>query len=361
MEKQIRPSRITKQSIIGCLLGTAVGDSMGLPFEGLSPGRGRRLFGPPDRHHLLFGRGMISDDTEHTCFVAKALIDSCLDPALFSRLLARSLRWWLVLLPAGAGFATLRSILKLWIGFSPDRSGVFSAGNGPAMRSPLLGLVFADHPEMAEDFVRRATRITHSDPKAFQGAAAAALAAQMAVRSARTSPNEYLQALQHLLDAEPSDELVSLVAQACRSAEQGEPTTAFAEGIGCRKGISGYMLHTLPCVIQTWLRHQEDFQGGVGEIIAAGGDTDTTGAILGAIIGARVGKGGIPAAWLHRITEWPRTVPWMERLGNALWESLTRDAKPRSPRFFAPGLIIRNLAFLLIVMAHGLRRLAPPY
>jgi len=174
VENQIRPARITKDAIIGCILGTAVGDSLGLPYEGLGPGRGRRLFGPPDRHRLLFGRGMVSDDTEHTCFVTRALIDSRLDPALFSRLLARSLRWWLVLLPAGVGFATLRSILKLWVGFPPEKSGVFSAGNGPAMRSPLLGLVFADNAEMVKDFVRRATKITHSDPKAFQGALAAA-------------------------------------------------------------------------------------------------------------------------------------------------------------------------------------------
>ena len=46
-------------------------------------------------------------------------------------------------LPAGIGLATLRSILKLWL-FVPGRwRGVYSAGNGPAMRSALLGVCFA--------------------------------------------------------------------------------------------------------------------------------------------------------------------------------------------------------------------------
>ncbi|HLV80345.1 MAG TPA: ADP-ribosylglycohydrolase family protein [Chthonomonadaceae bacterium] len=61
-------------SVAGCLLGTAVGDAIGLSYEGLTPGRQRKLFPHVERYHLLFGRGMVSDDTEHTCMVAQALI-----------------------------------------------------------------------------------------------------------------------------------------------------------------------------------------------------------------------------------------------------------------------------------------------
>jgi hypothetical protein len=70
------------------------------------------------------------------------------------------MRWWLVGLPAGIGSATLRATLKLWLGFSPSRSGVFSAGNGPAMRSPVLGTAIDDI-ETLRKFVRASTRITH--------------------------------------------------------------------------------------------------------------------------------------------------------------------------------------------------------
>ena len=57
--------------VVGSILGTAVGDAMGLPYEGLSRRRGKRLIGPPDRHHFFFGRGMVSDDTELTCMVSQ--------------------------------------------------------------------------------------------------------------------------------------------------------------------------------------------------------------------------------------------------------------------------------------------------
>src|SRR3954465_809146 len=98
-------------SLAGVLVGTAVGDALGLPLEGLSRRRQARLFPPPLRHRFALGRGMISDDTEHTFVVAQSLLDSPDDPARFQRQLARRLRWWLAALPAGIGFATLRAIL----------------------------------------------------------------------------------------------------------------------------------------------------------------------------------------------------------------------------------------------------------
>ena len=66
------------------------------------------LFGPADRHRFLFGRGMVSDDTEHTCLVAEALIESGRDVASFERRLLGRLRRWLLTLPGGVGLATLR-------------------------------------------------------------------------------------------------------------------------------------------------------------------------------------------------------------------------------------------------------------
>src|SRR5262245_19305467 len=149
--------------IAGVVLGTAVGDALGLPREGLSPRRARRLYGgPPLRHRFLLGRGMTSDDTEHTCLLAQALLRHADDPARFARSLAWGLRGWLLCLPAGVGRATLRSCLKLWLGFPPARSGVWSAGNGPAMRSALLGVCLGDDPDRLRSFVRASTRLTHT-------------------------------------------------------------------------------------------------------------------------------------------------------------------------------------------------------
>jgi len=101
-------------AITGAILGCAVGDAIGLPYEGLSRRRGIRLLGKPDRHRFVIGRGMVSDDTEHTCMVAQALCASPSDPEVFTRQLGRRLRWWLLGLPAGIGSATLRATLTLW-------------------------------------------------------------------------------------------------------------------------------------------------------------------------------------------------------------------------------------------------------
>jgi len=170
---------VRKSAIFGSILGTAVGDAIGLPYEGLSPRRAARLLGEPDRHRFFLGRGMVSDDTEHTCMVAQALVAAGDDVGAFSGQLARRLRLWLLGLPAGTGKATLRATLKLWLGFSPDRSGVFSAGNGPAMRSPVLGAAVEDL-DLLRRLVRASARITHTDPKAEYGALAVALAARLA-------------------------------------------------------------------------------------------------------------------------------------------------------------------------------------
>ena len=53
--------------IAGAILGCALGDAAGLPYEGLSKCRGVRLLGEPDRFHFIIRHGMVSDDTEHTC------------------------------------------------------------------------------------------------------------------------------------------------------------------------------------------------------------------------------------------------------------------------------------------------------
>jgi len=353
--------RVLNRCVIGCILGTAVGDSLGLPYEGLSPDRARRMLGASARHRLLPRNGMVSDDTEHACFTAQALLAAGSDPEAFERRLAWSLRWWLLGVPAGVGFATLRSILKLWLGFSPRRSGVFSAGNGPAMRSALLGVAHGNDLVLLASLVRRSTRLTHTDPKACYGAMAVAVAAHCAASPQAVTADGFLSLLGPALDDEPAEECMGLLRRAAESAEKREPLGDFAASIGSTRGIAGYTYHTVPCVIQVWLRHPEDFRRGVLEIIAAGGDADTMAAILGGIIGARVGTEGIPPAWLNGILDWPRSVRWMERLGERLAESLASGEPARPLPVFVPAIPLRNLLFLSVVLFHGFRRLAPPY
>ena len=346
-------------AIAGAILGCAVADALGLPYEGLSKRRGARLLGEPERHRFLFGRGMVSDDTEHTCMVAQALSESPSDPELFARRLGWRFRWWLLGLPAGIGFATLRAILELWLGFSPSRSGVFSAGNGPAMRSAVLGAAIDDLDTLRQ-YVQASTVLTHTDPKAFRGAFAVALAAWCAKRGIDQREGFFAR-LRSQPGYDPSDEFSGLMDRVEQSLTADESTQAFADQLGCRKGVSGYVYRTVPVALHAWLRHPREYKLSVAAVIRCGGDTDTTAAIVGAIVGSGVGRAGIPEEWLAGLWEWPRSVAWMESLAEAVVRA-TSAADPTPPPRVVPLVgLARNAVFLGVVLVHVLRRLLPPY
>ncbi|MCY3010824.1 MAG: ADP-ribosylglycohydrolase family protein [Planctomycetota bacterium] len=348
-----------ERAIIGCILGTAVGDALGLPYEGLSPNRARKLLGPPDRHRFFLRRGMISDDTEHTCMVAQSLIESGGNVEVFARRFAARLRWWMLALPAGVGKATARSCIKLWLGISPSKSGVYSAGNGPAMRSAILGATIEDVSKLLV-FVRSSSRLTHTDPKAEFGAIAIALATREASRNDAFDANRWLEVVSQSMPGDAA-ELIELLRSAVTSVENGQSTSNFARSLGLERGVTGYTYHTVPIAIHCWLSFPNDFQKAVTVAIECGGDADTTAAIVGGIIGARVGKQGIPTEWIRGIWEWPRSAPWMESLGIELSRAWPNSPASRAPSTNPMAVVMRNFIFLAIVLCHGFRRLGPPY
>jgi ADP-ribosyl-[dinitrogen reductase] hydrolase len=309
-----------------------------------------------------FGKGLCSDDTEHACMTAEALIMSKGRDEIFPQKLAWKLRFWLLSLPAGTGAATAKSILKLLIGFSPKNSGVFSAGNGPAMRSPILGVCFGSDFERLRVLVRASTQLTHSDPKAEYGALAVALAAYLAsINNGPIVPSQYLDQLHILIQDPEAEELFDLLHTAALSAKDGEDAAMFTDRLGLGNGVTGYIYDTVPVVIHVWFRFHHDFPKAILETIKLGGDTDTTAAILGGIIGAKVGKRGIPEPWLENLWEWPRSIGWMEQLGVVLADTVEIKSTGNVPHIFFPAVFARNLLFLVIVLAHGFRRIFPPY
>lgn len=344
-------------AFVGVLLGTAVGDSLGLPAEGMSRRRIRARWGGVWRHRFLFGHGMVSDDTEHTLFVAQSLLTHPNDPIAFQRCLAWKLRLWLLGLPAGIGLATLKAILKLWVGISPSRSGVWSAGNGPAMRSAIIGAYFADDPAKRRAFVSSSTRLTHSDPKAEAAALAVAEAAAWAVN--QNEPIE--QWLTHLSGLSCDEEWIVICGKLAGALASAKSVEEFADSLGLQKGVTGYAYHSVPVALYAWLRHPNDFRQALEAALDCGGDTDTVGAIVGAIVGAKVGKEGLSPEFTAGICEWPRSISLLEQIAARLAQQ--KDSAPAlgPVRYFWPGLILRNLLFLLVVLIHGFRRLAPPY
>lgn len=346
------------EAAIGCLLGTAVGDAIGLPYEGLSPGRAARLLGVPDRHRLLPGRGMVSDDTEHACLTAAAFIEADGDPARFAAALASRLRWWLAALPAGAGLATARSIVRLWLGVPPHRSGVASAGNGPVMRAAILGVLVPD-PDSLGAWVDASSRITHSDPRALEGARIVAWAARLARDGGGLRPEDLESNLQRT--GLPGDAGFRQWLDAARASDiAGEATPDFAWRLGLERGVSGFVVPTVAVALHATLRHPRDLRAAVAACIRCGGDTDTTAAVAGGLVGAAVGSSGVPADWLSGLWAAPRTVAWMRRLAEAAAVAGAGDGGAVPPWAW-PCVPFRNLGFLAVVLAHGFRRLLPPY
>ncbi len=305
---------------------------------------------------------MISDDTEHTLFVAQSLIAHANSIERFQRRLAWTLRWWLVSLPAGVGFATLRAILRLWIGYRPALSGVRSAGNGPAMRVAPIGALFAESPSRLDEFVAAATRITHTDCRALTGAKAIALVVAWIVREDLTKRPDIDDFVSLLLTAGPNDsewrELLEAIGKAHR---QHDSVEKFAADLGLQAGVTGYVYHTVPVAAYAWFRHFGNFEQTLTSVLECGGDTDTTGAIVGALAGAVVGDEDIPRRWIDGIADWPRGRKLLLAVADRLAEVGMGGQLVMPVRYFWPVVPLRNLFFLFVVLFHGLRRLAPPY
>lgn len=357
-------SKVNQEAITGCILGCAVGDALGLPYEGMSAQRiQKRMGNKPLEHRFLFGRGMISDDTEHTCMVAQCLVDSAGDVDKFSRSLAWRMRWWFLGLPAGIGLGTLRACLKLWLGFPAKYSGVNSAGNGPMMRSAIIGVYASSDAKKREALVKASTRLTHLDPRAEY-------AAQLiAVLAAELSRSELLteQKLHSITTrwTKQDEELKTSITQVIESVNLKEDAMVFCKKQGMEKGVSGYCYATLKVALHIILRNQNDYKTAITESINCGGDTDTLAAIVGSVVGAGVGATNIPPPWLGGVKEWPRSVSWMNKLagqvGATKAENNIKESLNKSIKVPYPYAMVRNGFFMVVVLLHGFRRLFPPY
>ena len=345
---QLKPNHTV---ILGSLIGTAVGDAIGLPMEGLSRVKAQRRCAGGLRHGLIFGRGMFSDDTEHTLMVANAMLRHPNDAAAFQRSLGWALRWWLLPLPAGVGLSTAKAILRLWMGFPANRAGVRSAGNGAAMRSGIVGAALAHDPEKRRAFTLAACRLTHTDPRAEESAVLVAEATVLA--GAKAELSVILEALRPLVT---SNEMKSRWEQLERALVNQLSVLDYAEQIGCEGGVSGFAPNSVAVALFAWLRHRGNFAETLSAVISCGGDTDSVAAIAGGICGADVGMEGIPQSWIDGICDWPRSTRYIHSMAAAFAEGSA--AAPSLP-LSCITVPLRNALFLAIVLMHGVRRLIP--
>jgi ADP-ribosyl-[dinitrogen reductase] hydrolase len=324
----------------GVLLGTALGDALGLPAEGMDARVIARRFGRIDRFRLLGHTGFVSDDTEQSALVAESLLLHSEDPEACARQLAKALCGWFWRLPWGVGLATLRSCLRITFGLSI--TGVASAGNGAAMRAAVLGVFFRDDSERRAVFGERLARVTHLDPRAVAGAL---FVAEVAGRASSVVSGVARADLCRL----DGGLLAEAVTTAIELAERGAPTAEAVKQLG----NSGYVLHTVPFAVFCFVRYGDDVMQALTEAIGAGGDTDSIAAILGAWLGALHGEEGLPADMLARIHDGPFGPTHLRKLGTSL--AGTNEV----PHYSRAAAMLRNLVLYPVIIAHGFRRLLP--
>ena len=339
-----------RDRLVGALLGTALGDALGLPAEGMSAGAIERRFGRIDRFRLFGRTGFVSDDTEQTALLAQSLIRHPADLNHCVEAFRKSMLGWFCRLPWGIGRATLRSCLRIALGIHP--SGVVSAGNGAAMRAAILGTFFHDQPVARQAFGRAIAEVTHRDERAIEGAIYVAELAAACARSPADLPRHVIQreARQVVRDSQLGPAL-----DQAQDLAGKEVSTHEAAKI-C--GTSGFVIHTVPFATFIFLRYGDEPLFALTEAIGAGGDTDSIGAIAGGWLGALHGASRMPGELLDRIHDGPFGPTHLRALGAGLFN--VRQGEPCTlPRYSVAGALARNLALYPVILGHGFRRLIP--
>lgn len=334
-----------EDAVVGTLLGTALGDALGLPCEGMSRKVIARRFGQVDRFFLLWGKGFVSDDTEQSALVAQSILTGS-DLETCVRHFRRGLLGWFLRLPWGIGLGTLRACFKIALGVR--ESGVPSAGNGAAMRAAIVGAAFSKERDKRLSYGRALAGVTHTDPRAVDGALFVAELAALSVESERHADRSKMVADAMRVVQDPS--LKQALSEAASLAEGGSSLEEALPALD----TSGFVIHSVPFAVFCFIRFGDDFLRALSQAISAGGDTDTNAAILGGWLGAYHGAHAIPRHLVQGIHDGPFGPTHLRALALAL----SRGEKT-APPYSAIRALLRNLLLYPVVLAHGLRRLLP--
>jgi ADP-ribosylglycohydrolase len=226
------------------------------------------------------------------------------------------------------------------------------------MRCAVIGGFFAGDIEQIRKYVRASTRLTHTDPKAETAALAVALTASWIVRNSESNHSNLDELFDLWRSAGPDDATWTGCLQTLRIALNAHVEVCeFARQLGLERGVTGYCYHSVPVALYAWIRHKGDFRKTMETALDCGGDTDTVGAICGALAGV---DSEIPSDWINSIADWPISTMFLTRLAEALEDCKTGQLQQH---LFFPWMAIpfRNLLFLFIVLTHGFRRLVPSF
>jgi poly(ADP-ribose) glycohydrolase ARH3 len=291
----------------GCLLGVAIGDSLGSRVEGAA--------GPPEVVADLGPR--YTDDTAMTLGVAESLI---VDKDFHYWHMAGRLIKNYEQEPWRRYGNTVTRVFRMMrhgkLGFGMLDRDIYpdgSYGNGAAQRIAPVGLMYHEDPRTLRDVAYHCASITHSHYLGLEGAVLQACAVALAVltKPGELSGTEYLGALRMITNAAPyQDKLRTIIGFLAGQPRREEVIDALGNGESS--------LASVPTAIYSFLAAR-DFKGAVLYAVSLGGDADTIGSMTGAIAGAYYGVEGIPSQWRETVENRDK----IERLARELWQVKT--------------------------------------
>lgn len=331
-------SRIDR--IRGCLLGLAVGDALGAPLEGLSAQQIKTHYDRVEDYVdgvLAWKRkpyrwrlpGLYSDDTQQALALCDVLVEQGrVDQEQLARIYIGLANPKGVFVGAHRGLGrSFRLVLaELEKGTHPAQTGQKTAGIGAAMRIAPVALYF-DRDEADSrtlfDSVMAASLMTHRDVRSLSGAFLVVHAVRRMIDGGLREPSLLFRLAADVarsereianrcggavvgLDRHPhcmsqvvanTESLLELPRDRALSALVEEANRHGADPV-CRRPTMGFPPACIPtCLFM--LMTSDSFEEAVTDVINLGGDTDTAGAILGAIAGAHYGVDAIPRRWLE--------------------------------------------------------------
>jgi poly(ADP-ribose) glycohydrolase ARH3 len=299
-----------RSKFVGALLGTAVGDALGAPVEGWTFKEVQSIHLGGMRWPMRSGR--YTDDTEMMIGVAESLIRrKGFEGEDMARTFIQNYD------PArGYGPGTEKAVQRLRAGahWSEASKAVFggagSYGNGAAMRIAPVGLFYYDDLNLLRMVAYQASQITHAHELGKEGAALQAVAVAFAVRGERIGMVDALKGfVHHEVYKTKLQRLEALLA-----------TAANGEAIIAELGTGEAAFESVPTAIYAFLRFAS-FEASVTYAVSLGGDSDTIGAMTGAISGAYYGEEAIPVEWLERLEAGAKGRRYITRLAEELYSS----------------------------------------
>ncbi len=312
----------------GALAGLALGDALGMPTQAMSP----------QQIHAVYGRitglvdgdasqpyapgmpaGSVTDDTEQALLIASLLVRGrgtssgrvALGAVEFAHAL---LAWEDSMIRRGSldllGPSTKAALERVRAGEDPLTVGGAGTTNGAAMRVTPIGIAMptAD-PQAFAEAVWSSCRVTHATRQGFQSAALVAAAVSFGIDAARSPSLDlrsllwkavtYVDSLPERGAWTPDPDVVAATRRAMQLASN--PSSSSLECLVEQVGTSVASAHAIPMAFALLARNPSP--QALMDAANIGGDTDTIGAIAGAILGAALGVEVLPTDSLSRIEE----------------------------------------------------------